>query len=245
MPGESDRIGQDEIESLLKQARDAGGGSAAAPDKKESSESTAALGQDEIAALLSQAENAPATKAESSVTPTSPPAAAVKEVRPVGQEEMEKLLKTGGKANSNDSRSSATKSSEDEGILSQDIDFLFREAESALASIHTDVAPLPANVSPFNWQDFGGAPASTEAASLQMLRDIDLDLKIELGRTHMYLQDILKLRRGSVVALDKMAGDPVDIYVNNRLIARGEVLVMNDNFCVRVAELIAAEPVIT
>ena len=82
-------------------------------------------------------------------------------------------------------------------------------------------------------------PASTETATLDLIRDVELDLKIELGRTQMYLEDVLKLRRGSVVPLDKLAGDPVDIYVNGRLIARGEVLVMNDNFCVRVAELIA------
>ena len=86
-----------------------------------------------------------------------------------------------------------------------------------------------------------GAPASTEVATIELVRDVELDLKIELGRTHMYLEDVLKLRRGSVVPLDKLAGDPVDIYVNGRLIARGEVLVMNENFCVRVAELIAGE----
>jgi len=55
------------------------------------------------------------------------------------------------------------------------------------------------------------------------------------------LDEILKLRRGSVVTLDKLAGDPVDIYVNGRLIARGEVLVLNDNFCVRVAELLGSD----
>ncbi|HVX60109.1 MAG TPA: FliM/FliN family flagellar motor switch protein [Pirellulales bacterium] len=49
------------------------------------------------------------------------------------------------------------------------------------------------------------------------------------------------MRKGSVVPLDKLAGDPVDIFVNGRLIAKGEVLVLNDNFCVRVAELIAGE----
>ena len=88
--------------------------------------------------------------------------------------------------------------------------------------------------------EFSPATPSTEAATLDLIRDVELDLKIELGRTHMYLEDVLKLRKGSVVPLDKMAGDPVDIYVNGRLIARGEVLVLNDNFCVRVAELIVA-----
>ena len=50
---------------------------------------------------------------------------------------------------------------------------------------------------------------------------------------------MLSLRKGSVVPLDKLAGDPVDVYVNGRLIARGEVLVLNDNFCVRVNEIVA------
>ena len=78
-------------------------------------------------------------------------------------------------------------------------------------------------------------------ATLDLLRDVELDVKIELGRTHMLLEDVLKLRRGSVVALEKLAGDPVDVYVNGRLVARGEVLVLNDNFCVRVAELITGD----
>ena len=91
----------------------------------------------------------------------------------------------------------------------------------------------------FRLQEFAGAPASSETATLDLIRDVELDLKIELGRTQMYLEDVLKLRKGAVVPLDKLAGDPVDIYVNGRLIARGEVLVLNDNFCVRVAELIA------
>ena len=67
-----------------------------------------------------------------------------------------------------------------------------------------------------------------------------MDLRIELGRTLMRLDEVLQLRSGSVVALDKLAGDPVDVYVNGRLIARGEVLVMNDNFCIRVTELVGA-----
>ena len=98
---------------------------------------------------------------------------------------------------------------------------------------------MPQGIHAFRFEELSGAPASTETATLDLIRDVELDLKIELGRTQMYLEDVLKLRRGSVVPLDKLAGDPVDIYVNGRLIARGEVLVMNDNFCVRVAELIA------
>src|SRR5205807_6863142 len=102
----------------------------------------------------------------------------------------------------------------------------------------TESAP---GVAPFRFEEFGGAPASTETATLDLIRDVELDVRIELGRTQMYLEDVLRLRRGSVVALDKLAGDPVDIYVNGRLVARGEVLVLNENFCVRVNELVAAQ----
>ena len=80
-----------------------------------------------------------------------------------------------------------------------------------------------------------------EVATLDLVRDVELNVKIELGRTHMHLEEVLKLRKGSVVPLDKLAGDPVDVYVNDRLVARGEVLVLNDNFCVRIADLIAGE----
>lgn len=74
---------------------------------------------------------------------------------------------------------------------------------------------------------------------IDLLGDVDLDVSIELGRTEMLVEDVLKLQSGSVVELDKLAGDPVDVYVNGRLVARGEVLVLNDNFCIRVSEIVA------
>lgn len=76
-------------------------------------------------------------------------------------------------------------------------------------------------------------------ASIDLLRDVELNVKIELGRSRMLVEDVLKLAEGSVVELDKLAGDPVDVFVNDRLVARGEVLVLNDNFCVRVNEIVA------
>lgn len=78
-------------------------------------------------------------------------------------------------------------------------------------------------------------PGSTKPFSgIELIDDVELDMKVELGRTTMYLDDVLRLGVGSVIELDKLAGDPVDIYVNDRLVARGEVLVLNDNFCVRI-----------
>ncbi|MGA2032794.1 MAG: flagellar motor switch protein FliN [Thermoguttaceae bacterium] len=126
-----------------------------------------------------------------------------------------------------------------EGLMQADIEHLLDQAAAALDSVNAPCKnEMPSGVTSFHLEEFSGATASTEAASLDLIRDVELDLKIELGRTHMYLEDVLKLRKGAVVPLDKLAGDPVDIYVNGRLIARGEVLVLNDNFCVRVAELI-------
>ena len=122
-----------------------------------------------------------------------------------------------------------------------DIEFLLSQAQQALSSIDETKDTLPPGVGRFELSDFSGTPASSEAATLDLVRDVELDVNIELGRTHMHLEDVLRLKRGSVVPLDKLAGDPVDIYVNDRLIARGEVLVLNDNFCVRVAELVVGD----
>lgn len=74
---------------------------------------------------------------------------------------------------------------------------------------------------------------------LDMLSDVDLHVSVQLGRTEMLVEDVLKLNTGSVVELDKLAGDPVDVFVNQRLVARGEVLVLNDNFCIRINEIVA------
>lgn len=79
---------------------------------------------------------------------------------------------------------------------------------------------------------------SAARGELKLLDDVDLDVRIELGRTRMLVEDVLRLGPDSVVELDKAAGDPVDIFVNGRHIARGEVLVVNENFCVRVSEIL-------
>jgi flagellar motor switch protein FliN/FliY len=121
-----------------------------------------------------------------------------------------------------------------------DIQYLLEQAEAAIASVNQP-NPLPPELAAYPFRELSAAPASQEKATLEALSDVELDLKIELGRTQMHLEDVLKLRRGSVVTLDKLAGDPVDVYVNGRLIARGEVLVLNDNFCVRVAELVSGD----
>jgi flagellar motor switch protein FliN/FliY len=93
--------------------------------------------------------------------------------------------------------------------------------------------------------DLSAAAAERTDHDIQLLSDVELNVKIELGRATMLIEDVLKLGEGSVVELDKLAGDPVDVLVNERLVARGEVLVLNDNFCVRISEIIAGEPAAT
>ena len=86
--------------------------------------------------------------------------------------------------------------------------------------------------------DFSGMLADAAASSIELLNDVELNVKIELGRAEMTVDEILQLSNGSVVELNKLAGDPVDVLVNEQLIAHGEVLVVNDNFCVRINEIV-------
>ena len=76
-----------------------------------------------------------------------------------------------------------------------------------------------------------------EKKNLNLLMDIRLGLIVELGRAEMHLKDILKLTKGSIIELDRLSGESVDLFVNNKLIARGEVVVIDDNFGLRITQL--------
>ncbi len=78
-----------------------------------------------------------------------------------------------------------------------------------------------------------------EKRNLGMLMDIPLQVTVELGRTKRTVKDILELSSGSIIELDKLAGEPVDIHVNNKLIAQGEVVVIDENFGVRVTDIVS------
>ncbi|MFT3708915.1 MAG: flagellar motor switch protein FliN [Archangium sp.] len=84
-------------------------------------------------------------------------------------------------------------------------------------------------------------PANEEVSTrrLELLLDVPLDVTVELGRSRMTIQDLLGLSPGSVVELDKVAGEPLDIVVNDRLIARGEAVVVNDKFGIRITDIIS------
>lgn len=90
------------------------------------------------------------------------------------------------------------------------------------------------------FSEFGEAPVyQNEQRNLNMLLDIPLKVTVELGRTERTIKDILDLSAGSIIELDKLAGEPVDVFVNEKLIARGEVVVIEENFGVRVTDIVS------
>lgn len=130
------------------------------------------------------------------------------------------------------------------------IDALNQETQGATthAAAPPPPRPQPAQVAqpgpqpkPLSFPDLAPAISEPMPKGIDLISDVNVDVTIELGRTRMLVEDVLRLAEGAVVELDKLAGDPVDIYVNKRLVARGEVLVLNDNFCIRVNDILDAD----
>jgi flagellar motor switch protein FliN/FliY len=95
------------------------------------------------------------------------------------------------------------------------------------------------NVQPVQFSNLNSGPGmQADETNLGLLLDIPLKVTVELGRTQKVIKDILELSQGSIIELDKLAGEPVDILVNNKLIAKGEVVVIDENFGVRVTDII-------
>lgn len=90
--------------------------------------------------------------------------------------------------------------------------------------------------------DFDDAPQAAVPNNLGMLMDVNMQLTVELGRAKMSVKQVLELQQGAVLELDRIAGDAVDIYVNDHLIGRGDVVVVDDKFGVRITELIIPKP---
>lgn len=96
------------------------------------------------------------------------------------------------------------------------------------------------NVQPVQFANLGNAGlGAADANNLNLLMDIPLKVTVELGRTQKQIKDILEFSQGSIIELDKLAGEPVDILVNNKLIAKGEVVVIDENFGVRVTDIVS------
>ncbi len=100
-------------------------------------------------------------------------------------------------------------------------------------------APSRARSSAFEPMDFGQGMRGAEPGNLDFLLDVPLQVTVELGRTRMQIRDVLDLGKGSVIELDKLAGELVEIFVNGKLIAKGEVVTIDENFGVKITDIVS------
>lgn len=99
--------------------------------------------------------------------------------------------------------------------------------------------PAAVNINPVNFPSLQvGSATAALPPNFELLLDVQMVLTVELGRTKKYVKDILSLGEGSIIELDKLAGEPVDLLVNGKLIAKGEVVVIDENFGVRVTDIV-------
>ena len=100
--------------------------------------------------------------------------------------------------------------------------------------------PVPkAPVSEASFSEIKKEPPKTGTMELDFILDIPLTLTVELGRNKMLISELLQLGQGSVIELSKLAGEPMDVFINQKLIARGEVVVVNEKFGVRLTDIVS------
>jgi len=99
----------------------------------------------------------------------------------------------------------------------------------------------PAKAAPVEFEALTAEPSTAAPANLDLIMDIGLEVRVELGRTNMKIRDVLNLGGGSVVELDKLAGEPVDLLVNDVIFAKGEVVVIDENFGVRITDILSLD----
>jgi flagellar motor switch protein FliN/FliY len=85
------------------------------------------------------------------------------------------------------------------------------------------------------------APKKQIGRTLEFILDVTLQVTVEVGRTRMTIQDLLHLGQGSVIELEKLAGEPLDIFINGKAVARGEAVIVNDKFGVRLTDIVSTE----
>jgi flagellar motor switch protein FliN/FliY len=111
-------------------------------------------------------------------------------------------------------------------------------AEWAAALEEAKPTEITDQVAPVAFDNFTATPNAAAGNDINMILDIPVQLTVELGRTRIPIKHILQLAQGSVVELDAMAGEPMDVLVNGYLIAQGEVVVVNDKFGIRLTDIV-------
>lgn len=89
--------------------------------------------------------------------------------------------------------------------------------------------------------EFKVTPEKPKVRDIDFILDIPLEVTVMIGKTRILVQELLQLTQGSVVALDKLAGEPMDVFVNGKLIGRGEVVVVNEKFGIRITDIISPQ----
>ena len=127
-----------------------------------------------------------------------------------------------------------------DNAASDEQDAMAAEWAAALAETKPETASevQTDQVSPASFPNFTPTTASTAGNDINMILDIPVQLTVELGRTRIPIKHILQLAQGSVVELDALAGEPMDVLVNGYLIAQGEVVVVNDKFGIRLTDIV-------
>ncbi|MCL2352917.1 MAG: flagellar motor switch protein FliN, partial [Firmicutes bacterium] len=95
----------------------------------------------------------------------------------------------------------------------------------------------PVNVQPARFQSFEPAPSLRQKENIDIIMDVPLEVTVELGRTKKRIREILEFTPGTIVELDKIAGEPIDVMVNGKFVAKGEVVVIDENFGIRITEI--------
>ena len=99
----------------------------------------------------------------------------------------------------------------------------------------------PPNVQSLQYPNLMGGGAPTDQGNIGLLMDVFMEMTVELGRTKKPIKEILGFGEGTIIELDKLAGEPVDILVNHKPIAKGEVVVIDENFGVRITEILSPQ----
>ena len=101
--------------------------------------------------------------------------------------------------------------------------------------------PMPHNVQPVQFQPFNMEDFHRQKENMGIIMDVPLDITVELGRAHKKISDILEFSPGTILELDKLAGEPIDILVNGKFIGKGEVVVIDESFGIRITDIISVE----
>lgn len=149
-----------------------------------------------------------------------------------------------GNGNGNGSKSTAEFVA-DEPKAPTSSESLSFEAPPPIASVQTDAADMPlptrGEVRKAEFVSLDGTQAKPGSENIDLLLDVPLNITVELGRAEMEIREILSLTKGQVIELDKLAGEPVDVFVNGKLVAKGEVVVIDENFGVKISSIVSRQ----